>query len=579
MVAGFAVGLSALRLSGVASRWAKPPPSPSELEELLFSPPPSWDSRLGAPPRFRDVTERAGISFVHENGVSGKYHYPEIMGAGVCLFDYDGDGFLDIYFVNGNHLTEPPSPKIVNRLYRNNGDWTFTDVTEAAGVGDSSFGQGCCVGDYDRDGDPDLYLSNFGRNVLYRNNGNGTFTDVAREAGVADEAWGQTSAFFDYDGDGWLDLYLQNYLTYSLERPTEAFIYIGKEKFPDYASPSNYQGAADRLYRNNGDGTFTDVTQRAGLYKPEGKGMGCACFDMDDDGDLDLYVANDGMENYLFRNRGDGTFEEVALAAGVAFDGSGIPEASMGVDVGDFDGDHRLDMINPCVRKQSYTLYQNAGGHFEDVSFRTGLQQTTSPVTGFSPNFIDYDNDGDLDLFFTTGGVRANELVLPTAPYEERYGLPDLLLANDGTGRYADVSAWAGAHFRRRWIGRGTAAGDLDNDGRIDLVVSNLRGRAVVLRNETAGGHWITLELVPAGSHRSPIGSKVWIEAGGVRRMAAAHCNVTYLSQNDPRLHFGLGAAERVERIEIEWPDRTKETHRDLPADRIYRIEQGKPPR
>ncbi|MGQ9589813.1 MAG: CRTAC1 family protein [Planctomycetota bacterium] len=525
------------------------------------------------------MTERAGISFRHENGLSGKYHYPEIMGAGVCLIDVDGDGYLDIYFVNGNRLVEPPSPEIRNHLYRNNGDGTFSDVTERAGVGDPGFGQGCCVGDYDRDGDPDLYLSNYGPNVLYRNDGDGTFTDVAREAGVRDPAWGQSSAFFDADGDGWLDLYLQNYLTFSLERTTEAFIYIGRQKFPDYPAPSNYPGSADRLYRNNRDGTFTDVSERSGIHESEGKGMGCACFDMDDDGDIDLYVANDGMENYLFWNRGDGTFEEAALVAGVAFDGSGIPESSMGVDVGDFDRDGRLDMVNPCVRKQSYTLYRNAGGRFEDVSFRTGLQQITSSVTGFSPNFIDYDNDGDLDLFFSTGGVRTNELVPPDAPYEERYGLPDILLANDGTGHYADVSAWAGAHFRRRWIGRGTAAGDLDNDGRVDLVVSNLRGRAVVLRNETAGGHWITLKLVPSGAHRSPIGSLVWIEAGGIRQVAAAHCGVTYLSQGDPRVHFGLGAAERVDRLEIQWPDRTREEFRDLAADRFYTIEEGKAPR
>jgi len=535
----------------------------------------SWDPSLGSEPRFTDITEEAGVDFEYVNGLSGEYHYPEIMGAGTALFDYDGDGFLDIYFVNGNHLVEEPSPEITNRLYRNNGDGTFTDVTKEAGVGDSSFGQGCCVGDYDNDGDPDLYVSNFGANVLYRNNGDGTFTNVAKRAGVDDPAWGQTCSFLDYDRDGRLDLYVQNYLTYSLAMNREAYTYVGDRKVVDYPAPSVFKGAPDRLFRNNGDGTFTDVTSEAGIGLPGGKGMGCACADLDDDGWCDIYVTNDGMENYCFRNLGNGKFEEVGLAVGLAFSGVGGSEASMGVDVGDFDRDGRLDLIVPCLWRQAFTLYRNEGDHFTDVSASTGLVQATSRITGFSPSFIDYDNDGDLDLFFSTGGVRMNELASPDASYEERYGIRDVLLANDGSGRFVNVSDRAGPHFRRRTIGRGTAAGDIDNDGDLDLVINNLVGRPVILRNETEGGHWITLIPVPREGNRDGLGTKIWITVAGRRYRKTVHGGVTYLSQNDRRVHFGLGREKRVERIEIRWPNGEREVLRNVAGDRFLVLKQG----
>jgi hypothetical protein len=311
------------------------------------------------------------------------------------------------------------------------------------------------------------------------------------------------------------------------------------------------------------------------LY-PGGKGMGCACYDMNDDGSVDILVTNDGMENYLFRNRGDGTFEEIGLTAGVAFDGVGIPESSMGVDVGDFDGDGRLDMIIPCTRQQVYTLYRNRGEYFSDASMQSGLAQATSDRTGFNANFLDYDNDGDLDIFFTTGGVRANELVPADSSYDARYGLNDVLAANDGRGHFTDVSRWAGGHFRRRLIGRGSAAGDLDNDGDIDLVISNLAGPAIVLRNETRSGHWITLNLVPQAGNRDALGTSVRIEAGGRAQRSVVHGSVSYLSQNDRRVHFGLGEADRVDQLEVIWPDRQRQTFRDLPVDRFLTIEQGK---
>jgi len=550
-----------------------PPAAPAALP-APERPPADWDAALGAPPRFTDVTAQCGIGFRHFNGSTGKYYYQEIMGGGVGLLDYDGDGFLDIYFVNGNNLETPPSSDIKNRLYRSNGDWTFTDVTDRAGVGDSGYGQGCCVGDYDNDGDPDLYISNYGRNLLYRNNGDGTFTDVAKEAGVDEPGWGQSSAFLDYDNDGWLDLYVQNYLTYRIGMKGEAFIYVGDEKLPDYAAPSNYKGQASRLYRNNRNGTFTDVTEAAGVLRPDGKGMGVACYDMDDDGWVDIFASNDGMDNFLFRNRGDGAFEEIGLISGVAFDGVGVPEASMGVDIGDFDGDGRIDFVVPCTREQTYTLYRNMGQDFADVSARCGLGAATSDRTGFNPNFLDYDNDGDLDLFFTTGGVRAGEFTRAGAAYEQRYGTRDLLLANDGRGAYRDVSAWAGTHFRRQTIGRGSARGDLDNDGDIDLVISNLNGPAVVLRNDTRGGHWVVFACIGRHGTRDALGASLRIEHGGRAQRAVIGSGVTYLSQVDRRVHFGLGNAARIDKLEAVWPGGRRQEFTDIAADRMYVLDE-----
>jgi enediyne biosynthesis protein E4 len=575
--AGFAAGMLLIH-------WAFPARGvPRGLEETRsispwsVSPDSIWDVALGATPRFKDVTRAAGISFRHENGMTGKRYYPEIMGGGVGLFDANGDGYLDIYLVNGNRLEGAPSPDIKNRLYRNNGDWTFADITDRAGVGDTGYGQGCCAGDYDNDGDIDLFVSNFGPDVLYRNNGEGTFTAVTREAGVEDPGWGQTSSFLDYDGDGWLDLYVQNYMTFSLEKSVEAFIYVGEEKVLDYPSPLAYPGAPSHLYRNNRDGTFRDVTQEAGFFRPDGKGMGCACIDLNGDRRPDIFVANDTLENYLFLNQGNGTFREAGLETGVAYDDGGIPEASMGVDVADFDRDGLMDLIVPCLRKQIFTLYRNRGEYFEDVSYPAGLARATSDKTGFSVNFLDYDNDGDLDLFFTNGGVRTSEMARPDASYTERYGQETLLLANDGKGHYTDVSRWAGPYFAERLIGRGSATGDLDNDGDLDLVISNLADRAVVLRNDTASGHWITLKLIPSKGNRDALGTTVRIEAGGIRQTGAVHGGVSYLSQNDRRVHFGLGSAERVARIEVVWPDGSSEVFEDVAADRFLTLEQGKP--
>ena len=517
-----------------------------------------------------DVTRQAGITFTHTSGVTGKYSYLEIMGGGVALFDHDGDGWLDIYFVNGNHILSAPSPEITNVLYRNNRDGTFTDVTQAAGVGDSSYGQGCCAADYDNDGDQDLYVTNFGPDRLYRNEGGGRFVDVTAAAGIDNPRFGQSCAFADFDADGRLDIYVQNYITYSVDEARSA-------NRSEYPTPLDFPGSADLLYHNNGDGTFTDVTQAAGINRPGGRGMGLACVDFDGDRDIDIFVANDAMENYYFTNNGDLTFTEQSIGSGLAYNREGVSESSMGVDVGDVNGDGTFDIVCPALRAEGCKLYSNRGTFFEDVSRATRLIAATRAFTGFSPNLLDVDNDGDLDLFLCNGGVATNLGVGTGAPYVERYGVRDLLLLNDGTGSFDPVGSVAGAHFDRALIGRGSATGDLDNDGDLDLVICNLDGPAVVLRNDAPRRRWITLDLVPGKGNQVAIGAKVRLTAAGRTQSAVVPAGGSYLSLSDRRLHFGLGDAERIDRIDIDWPDGSSQSLADVATDRFLTIQQKEP--
>ncbi len=532
---------------------------------------------------FTDVTKETGITFIHTTGQKTlRMLYPEIMGAGVILFDYDNDDDLDIYFPNGNYLRgKKHDPDLANALYRNEGGWRFTEVTEEAGVGDDGYGQGAEAADFDNDGDQDLYVTNYGPNVYFRNEGNGTFT---RTSLLAHPLWGQCCAALDYDNDGDLDIYLANYLTYDHANQDLGREVVAGKFIHEYKGPMVYDGSADVLYRNDGGEAFTDVTKQMGLHQPNGKGMGLGVCDFDNDGDPDIFVANDFQENYLFENKG-ARFVECGLAGGVAVSGDGNLESSMGVDIADVDNNGRFDIMVPCRHRESHTLYYNQWPVFIDASAQRGLDEATLGWTGFSPSFLDYDNDGDMDLFISTGRVVTLEEAVhkgQTRPehFFERYATTDLLLDNDGRGVFRRLSPQtAGPHFGRRTISRGTAVGDLDNDGDIDLVVNVSEGRPILLRNNAmetgTGGHWLTLKLIGTKSNRDGIGTLVIARAGGKTQYHYLRGGGSYLSVSDRRIHLGLAGATKVGSIEITWPSGIKQTLKDVqPVDRFLTIEE-----
>jgi hypothetical protein len=495
-----------------------------------------------AVPQFIDVTESAGIGFVHSIGDDQLSNIVESSGAGCVFFDYDGDGKLDIYLVNGRYLEGVSSArgrhlagKLKNALYRNNGDGTFTDVTEAAGVGDTGFGMAAVAADYDNDGDQDLFVSNYDRDSFYCNNGDGTFTDITEKAGVGSELWSIGASFFDYDRDGLLDLYVGGYLLFDPEYRN----YYAAEAFP---GPLSYRGQKDTLYRNKGDGTFEDVTRKAGVYSLRGRAMGVTACDIDDDGREDVFVANDGMENYLYRNRGNGTFEEIALRTGTAFGQNGEATSAMGPEFGDFDGDGLIDLLVPDMVYGC--LYRNTGkGVFEEKSAEMGIAAVLGQYTSWSGNFLDYDHDGLLDIFIVNGDAHHLEA-------EE-----DTLFKGEGGRKFVDVSAASGPALKLKAVSRGSAAGDFDDDGDLDLLVLNLNGPARLYRNDGGNrGNWIMVRTVGAASNRDGIGARVRVKAGGTTQLRDIRSSSGYLSQSDPRAHFGLGKSETVDRIEVRWP-------------------------
>ena len=519
--------------------------------------------------RFEDGTAAARIEFVHQSGATPEKYMVETFGSGVAWIDYDNDGFPDLYFVNG-------APGSANALYHNNRDGTFSDVTAQAGVsgdgaGTSAYKTGVAVGDYDNDGFLDLYVTSFGPNLLYRNNGNGTFTDVTSKAGVAGPAteWSTSTGFLDFDRDGDLDLYVANYLDF--RRSDNPYCGLRKDGYRMYCHPTMFDGMADRLFRNNGDGSFTDVSKEAGIANPSGKGLGVTFCDVDRDNDTDIYVANDMVRNFLYRNNGDGTFQDVAYSAGVGFDENGKPQAGMGVDCADYDGSGFPDLFVTNFSEELNALYHNRGdGTFEEVSQRAGLGSGFLPL-GFGTRLFDADNDGDVDIHVVNGHVIDNvSLYQPHLTYAQK----DLLYENLA-GKFRDISRAAGAGLQGERVGRGSAVADFDNDGDLDVVISSLGRRAVLLRNESnRGGNWLSIRAEGTKSNRFGLGATVRVQTTGKPLIAEINNVASYLSANDVRLHVGLGPTKLVPQIEILWPNGAKQLLKDVSANQVLVVRE-----
>ena len=533
---------------------------------------------LAAEVQFVDVTAAAGIAFHHRNGATGEKHPPETIGSGVGFFDYDGDGLVDLYFIN----SAGPAA-----LYRNLGDGRFAESAGRAGVAESGYGMGCAAADYDHDGDLDLYITCYGPNILYLNGGDGSFTDGTTTAGVGDPGFSTGVAFGDYDQDGDLDLFVANYLEYRPEVNKECSV---AEGLRIYCGPREFEPQPDVLYRNDGDGTFADATAFAGILPRAAKELGALFSDYDGDGDVDLFVAGDVTPNLLYRNDG-GRFVEVGVLAGVAFDDAGKALAGMGVDAGDYDSDGRLDLVVTNYQWETNNLYQNLGsGLFSDRTFPSGVGVPALRYMGWGTVFFDYDNDGDRDLFVANGHLDDNVELFSSATYPQQ----NQLFRNDGQGRFADVTGAAGPGLALRQVSRGAAAGDYDEDGDLDLVVSNNNQPAQLLHNDGGNrNHWLGIELVggdppvaasagqggprPRFSNRHGIGALVKVVADGLMQSDEVRSGSSYLSQDDLRLFFGLGAARQAELVEIRWPGGIVEQLRTVDADQVLTVRERRP--
>jgi hypothetical protein len=512
--------------------------------------------------RFVDVTAQSGITFHHNNAASSNKYLTETMGSGAAWIDYDNDGRLDLYLVNSS------GP---GALYRNQGDGTFRDVTRKAGVAAQGlFGMGAAVADYDNDGYADLYVTGYRRSILYRNNSDGTFTDVTAKARVANTAnWSSSAAWFDYDRDGWLDLAVANYLDFTPENNVVCE-YQGQR---GYCHPNQYHGQFPTLFHNNRDGTFTDVSRASGVASKAGNGLGVVCFDADGDGWPDIFFANDSMENFLYLNRRNGTFEEKALEAGVALSENGKAEAGMGVDAADYDGDGKLDLFVTHLDLEFHRLYRNlGGGTFEDATFAAKLGQATNYMSGFGTRFLDYDNDGWPDLFIANGHVLDNVALYHAS---STYAEPKTVYRNLGGG-FQDVTSRLGPDLKAPRVSRGLAVGDYDNDGDLDILVSNNGQAPQLFRNDGGNrGHWAEIALAGTRTNRDGIGAVVKITAGGRAQVAEAKGGTSYQSAHDRRLHFGLGSARVIDSIEVHWPGGSTEKLPGGPADRIVPIREN----
>jgi enediyne biosynthesis protein E4 len=534
-------------------------------------------SSSGQLPQLVDITDATGIKFEHVSSSDKKY-IVESMAGGVALIDYDRDGFPDIYFTNAPtvHMALA-GKKARGALYHNNRDGTFTDVTEKAGVGYPCFAMGAVVGDYNNDGWPDLLVTCLGGVVLYRNNGDGTFTDVTKQAGLIDTRYATGAAFGDYDNDGWVDLFVSHYVDFHLDDLPQ----FGSSKTCQYhglavqCGPRGLKGAGDLLFHNNRDGTFTDVSKGAGVDDPHGYyGLTAVWSDFNDDGRLDLFVANDSTPNFLYRNDGNGHFTEVGFLAGTAVSQDGSEQAGMGVALGDYLHAGRPSIFLTHFAEEYAALFRNDGGmSFTDVSFAAGVAAPTIPYVGWGTAFFDFDNDGWPDIFLVNGHVYPQ---IDTLDVGARYREPKLLFLNQRNGTFRNITELAGPAIQIPQASRGAAFGDLFNDGRVDIVVENLDGKPMILR-PVAGvrNHWISLELAGTKSNRLALNARVKTVAGDLVQVDEVRSGGSYLSQNDLRVHFGLGAHERIDRVEILWPSGKRETLTDLQADHFFAVKEG----
>ena len=527
--------------------------------------------------RFEDIAAKAGLKFELRNGAAGEFHQPELMLGGVAALDYNNDGCMDIFFTNGAAMPslKKTGPEYSNRLFRNNCDGTFTDVTEKAGVAGEGYSMGVAVGDYDNDGYPDIFVTGVNRNILYHNRGDGTFEDVTDKAHVAGvdphygKLWSVSAAWVDIDNDGWLDLVVTNYVQWDPRLEPRC----GTPQNPNYCHPDAYHETPNQLFRNNHDGTFTDITVSSGLAAHLGKGMGVAVADYDGDGLMDIFVANDSVPNFLFHNLGHGKFEEVGLLAGVALNEDGRAVASMGADFRDFDNGGRPDLAFTAMIGDTYPLYKNTGKSppFEDVTAQSGLATATRTLTGWGIGLFDFDNDGFKDVFTANAHFPATDRVLGREP-----SLPNSLFRNFGNGHFEDVSKTAGSDFQLAGQYRGVAFADFDNDGRLDAVVANVNGLARLFHNVTPNaGHWLALKLTGTHSNRDGIGARIVITLANGRQLSN-HCTtaVGYASSSEPFVRFGLDREAAVKLIRIYWPSGKLQELHDVKADQLLKLQE-----
>ena len=523
----------------------------------------------GPGPYFEDRSARSGITFVLHNAASPERHQIETMAGGVAVFDYDNDGYPDIYFTNG---AEQPSlvktgPQYRNRLYRNRHDWTFEDVTDKAGVGGAGYDIGVAAGDYDNDGHADLFVTGVKGNTLFHNRGDGTFEDVTRAAGLESHDWAVAAAWVDYDNDGRLDLFVVNYVKW--DPATELFCGDAARNIRTYCHPRFYEPLPNRLYHNNGDGTFSDVSTVSGIAAHPGKGMGVAIADYDHDGLMDIFVANDTVPNFLFHNEGGGRFREAALQAGVGFNDDGKALSSMGVDFRDLDNDGWEDLAITALANETFPIFHNLGrGLFKDITYPSHAGVITTPLSGWSMGIFDFDNDGWKDVFAAAGDVQDNTEMMTSGKSRQQ----DLLLLNDGRGAFRGVLVGPSG------LNRGVAFGDLDSDGRVDAVVTRLNEPPVLLRNVMEGGsHWLALQLVGSKSNRDGIGARVIVRSGGLTQVNHVTTSTGYACSSELAVHFGLGRSARVDTIEIEWPSGSRQSLTNVAADQFLTVRERLP--